>query len=44
MIRKVGSRYVLFSKKTGKRLGSFASKAAALHRERVINYFKHKRG
>ena len=45
MIKKVGSKYVLYSKskKNGhrKRLGTFASRAAAMKRERQIQYFKH---
>lgn len=41
IIRKVGSKWVLFSKK-GKRLGTFDSKKAAEKREREINFFKHK--
>ncbi len=42
MIRKVGGKYVLYSKK-GKRLGSYKTRAKALERERQVNYFKHKR-
>ena len=48
MIRKLRSgEYRLYSKKknpkTGKRrnLGTFKSKAAALKRERAVQYFKH---
>lgn len=40
MIRKVNNKFILYSKKTGKKLGEFVSKAAALLRERQINYFK----
>ena len=41
MIRKSGNKYVLRSKKTGRKLGEFRSKKAAEKRERQINYFKH---
>lgn len=41
MIKKVGSKYVLYSKDGTKRLGTYDSKEAALKRERQINYFKH---
>lgn len=41
MIRKSGSKYVLRSKTTGRKLGEFRSKKAAEKRERQINYFKH---
>ncbi len=43
MIRKVGSQYVLFSKKTGKRLGSHKTRASALRQERAIQIAKHSR-
>jgi len=42
MIRKVGRKYILKSKTTGRKLGEFTSKKAALKREKQINYFKHK--
>ena len=48
IIKKAGASWVLYSKKidpeTGKRrrLGAFKSKAAALRRERQIQYFKHR--
>ncbi|HLC58987.1 MAG TPA: hypothetical protein VJH34_00505 [archaeon] len=41
MIRKVGSKYILYSKTTHKRLGVFRSKKKAKERERQIQYFKH---
>jgi 5-methylcytosine-specific restriction endonuclease McrA len=40
IIRKVGDKFVLFSH-SGKELGEFDSKEAALKREKQINYFKH---
>lgn len=43
MIRKVGKKYRIYSRKTGKNLGTFNSKAAALKHEREIQYFKHKK-
>lgn len=39
MIRKVGTRWVLYSHK-GKPLGHFSSKAQAQKREQQVNYFK----
>lgn len=44
ILRKVGSQYVLYSHKTHKRLGTFKSRAAAIRRERQINFFKHRGG
>lgn len=45
MIKKVGNKFVLYSKsKKGghrKRLGTFGSRAAAMKREKQIQYFKH---
>lgn len=43
MIRRVGGKYVLYSKKTGKRLGTHPSKAGALRQERAIQIAKHAR-
>jgi len=43
-IRKIGNKYRIYSRKTGKNLGTFPSKAAAQKHEREIEYFKHKRG
>lgn len=40
MIRKEGSKWVLRSKKTGKSLGKYATKAAAQKRERQVQAFK----
>lgn len=42
MIRKVGNKYVLYSRKTGKRLGTHPSKAAAMRQERAIEASKHR--
>jgi hypothetical protein len=44
MIRKIGkNKYRIYSIKTGKNLGTFSSKAAALKHEREIQYFKHRK-
>jgi hypothetical protein len=43
MIRKVGRKYILKSKTSGRKLGEFTYKKAALKRERQINYFKNKK-
>jgi len=43
MIKKEGSQWVLYSKDGSKKLGSFKTKAAALKREKQINYFKNKK-
>jgi hypothetical protein len=40
-IVKTGGKYVLKSKKTGKPLSKLGSKAAAVKRERQVEYFKH---
>ncbi len=44
MIRKVGKKYVLYSKKTGKRLGTHSSKAGALKQEYAIRMSKKRQG
>ena len=50
IIKKVGSTWVLFSKKTDsktgkrRRLGTFRSRAAAIRRERQVQSFKHRGG
>lgn len=41
-IVKVGSKYRLVSKKTGKNLGTYPTKAGAMRRERQVQYFKHR--
>lgn len=40
-IVKIGSQYRLVSKKSGKNLGTYSSKAGAEKRERQVQYFKH---
>ena len=40
-IKKEGSKWILYSKSKHKKLGTFATKKAALKRERQIQYFKH---
>jgi len=46
IIRKIGTKYVLYSRKKVKgkrrRLGAFRSKAAVLKREKQIAFFKHR--
>jgi hypothetical protein len=41
MIKKEGSKWVLFSQDGTKRLGEFTTKEDALKRDRQIKYFKH---
>ena len=41
-IVKVGNKYRLVSKATGKNLGTYPSRAGAERRERQVQYFKHK--
>ena len=43
MIRKVGNKYCLYSKSTGKLLGCHKTKKEALAQERAIQIAKHKR-
>ena len=40
-IIKVGNKYRLVSKKSGKNLGTYPSRAGALNREKQVEYFKH---
>ena len=40
-IVRVGDKYRLVSKKTGKNLGTYDSKEGAEKRERQVQYFKH---
>lgn len=42
MIRKEGSKYVLYSKDGSKKLGTYNTKAEASKREKQIQYFKSK--
>jgi len=41
-IVKEGDKYILYSKKTHKRLGEFSTLEEAKKRERQIEYFKHR--
>jgi hypothetical protein len=44
MIRKTPKGYVLLSRKTGKKLGGpYKTRAAALKRERQVQFFKHQK-
>lgn len=43
MIRKRGGEFALLSKKTGKTLGTHATRAGAEKQERAIQASKHKR-
>lgn len=40
-IVKVGNKYRLVSKSTGRNLGTYDSKEGAMKRERQVQYFKH---
>lgn len=42
-IRKVGNKYRLVSKKSGRNLGTYNTRAEAKKRERQVQYFKHKK-
>lgn len=42
-IRRVGSRYRLVSKTTGRNLGTYNTRAEAKKREQQVQYFKHKK-
>jgi len=44
MIKKIGKKYVVLSEKTGRRFGSYDSKAAAEKRLRQVEFFKHAKG
>lgn len=41
MIRKEGTKYVLYSQDGSKKLGTFSSEAEAKRREKQVNYFKY---
>ena len=43
MIKKSGSKYVLYSKSGKKKLGTFKTMKAAMKRERQVGYFKGKK-
>lgn len=40
MIRKVGNKYCVVSKTTGRKLGCYSSKKQAVKRLRQVEYFK----
>ena len=44
MIKKEGSKWVLYSKDGKKKLGTFKTKKDALKREKEILFFKNKKG
>jgi hypothetical protein len=41
MIKKQGGKYVVLSEKTGRRFGTYATKAEAEKRLRQVEFFKH---
>jgi hypothetical protein len=43
MIRKIGGKYVVLSETTGRRFGTYATRAEAEKRLRQIEMFKHLR-
>ena len=43
MIRKVGGKYVVVSETTGRRFGTYDTRAEAERRLRQIEFFKHLR-
>ena len=43
MIRKIGGKYVVLSETTGRRFGTYDTKAEAERRLRQIEFFKHLR-
>ena len=44
MIRKLGRKYVVLSETTGRRFGTYDTRAAAEKRLRQVEVFKHLRG
>ena len=44
MIKKMGGKYVVLSEKTGRKFGSYETKAEAEKRLRQIEAFKHLKG
>ena len=44
MIRKIGGKYVVLSETTGRRFGTYDTRAEAERRLRQIEVFKHMRG
>lgn len=41
MIRQIGGKYVVLSETTGRKFGTYATKAEAEKRLRQIEFFKH---
>jgi hypothetical protein len=44
MIKKIGKKYVVLSEKTGRRFGTYATRAEAEKRLRQVEFFKHAKG
>lgn len=44
MIRKINGKYVVLSETTGRRFGTYDTRAEAERRLRQIEFFKHLRG
>jgi hypothetical protein len=44
MIRKQGGKYVVLSEKTGRKFGTYDTKAEAEKRLRQVEFFKHAKG
>ena len=44
MIKKIGGKYVVLSETTGRRFGTYDTRAEAERRLRQIEFFKHLRG
>lgn len=44
MIKKVGRKYVVMSKTTGRTFGAYKTKQEALARLRQVEFFKHAKG
>lgn len=42
MIRKIGGKYVVMSETTGRKFGTYRTKAEALRRLRQVEFFKHR--
>jgi hypothetical protein len=41
---KIGKKYVVLSEKTGRRFGTYATRAEAEKRLRQVEFFKHAKG
>ena len=44
MLKKIGSKWVVFSETTGRKMGSYKTKKEAKKRLRQIEFFKHLKG